>query len=99
MDLQEAQAKVMPYVRAASDQFQRIPGSAIIIRYITASYQNDPVRTMVEFVLFAFAVHYLLSPKYSTKHGYVQLSDEVWSLISSYIPRLLVVSISIAICR
>ena len=62
------------------DQFQKIPGSSIIIRYIRSSYQNDPVRSAVELFLFLFAVYYLLSPTYSTKKKtQIPLTDEVRS--------------------
>ena len=47
--------------------FHRVPGSAIILRYIRSSYQNDPVRSAVELFLFLFAIRYLLAPKYSVR--------------------------------
>jgi len=66
------------YVSEAIDQFQKIPGSSIIIRYIRSSYQNDPVRSAVELFLFLFAVYYLLSPTYTTKKNtQIPLTDEV----------------------
>jgi serine palmitoyltransferase len=58
--------------------FQKIPGSAIVLRYVRSSYQNDPVRSAVELFLFLFFIRYLLAPKYSTQNkGYVALSDDV----------------------
>lgn len=59
----------------AASQLSKIPGSGIILRYVRSSYQNDPVRTAIEAVLFLFAVWYVLSPSYSTKKE-VRLSDE-----------------------
>lgn len=47
--------------------FHHLPGSAIIVRYIRSSYQNDPVRSAVELFLFLFAIRYLLAPKYSVR--------------------------------
>ena len=77
MDSQDAQEYLINLVRAASEQFQKIPGSAIFLRYVKSSYQNDPVRSAVELFLVLFAIRYLLAPKYSTKPNYVKLSEEV----------------------
>lgn len=76
MDLHEIQNVTARFIADANTQFNRIPGSAIAVRYIKSSYQNDPVRSAVELFLFLFAVRYLLAPKYSTKKK-VQLTDEV----------------------
>lgn len=64
-----------------SAQAQRIPGSAIALRYVRSSYQNDPIRSAIELILFLFAVRYLLAPKYSAqKHkGFVDLNEDVRS--------------------
>ena len=77
MDVQEAQEYFMTFVNAVSSQFQKIPGSAIFVRYVRSSYQNDPIRSVLELFLVIFAVRYLLAPKYSTKPNYVKLSEEV----------------------
>lgn len=78
MDLQETQQRLADVIHEASIQFQKLPGSAILLRYIKSSYQNDPIRSAVELFLFLFAVRYLLAPTYSTKDKQkVTLSDEV----------------------
>ena len=77
MDVQEVQEYLMLFGNAVSSQFQKIPGSAIFIRYVRSSYQNDPVRSAVELFLVLFAIRYLLAPKYSTKPNYVKLSEDV----------------------
>lgn len=77
MDAQEVQEYFMTFANAVSSQFEKIPGSAILARYIKSSYQNDPIRSAVELFLVLFAVRYLLAPKYSTKPNYVKLSEEV----------------------
>lgn len=77
MDLQDAQANLSTFLERLSEQFQKVPGSAILIRYIKSSYQHDPVRSALELFLVLFAVRYLLAPKYSTKPNYVTLSEEV----------------------
>lgn len=78
MDLNEAQGAVLRLIHDASAQFQKMPGSAIILRYIKSSYQDDPVRSVIELFLFLFAVRYLLAPKYSTeKQKNIVLSESV----------------------
>ena len=78
MDLHDAQTWLADVLSQISSQFQKAPGSAIFLRYVKSSYQNDPVRSAVELFLFLFAVRYLLAPSYSTqKKSYVSLSDEV----------------------
>ena len=78
MDLQDITQTLVHFRDQAAAQFQRIPGSAIVIRYIKSSYQNDPFRSALELFLILFAIRYLLSPKYSTqKANYVKLTDEV----------------------
>ena len=91
MDLQETQRLLSEYVHELASLFHRIPGSAIVLRYIKSSYQNDPVRSAVELFLFLFAVRYLLASKYSTKPGVVQLSeDEIDDLVDEWTPEPLV---------
>ena len=78
MDIQDAHDRLLQGLNQLSVQFQKVPGSAILLRYVKSSYQNDPVRSAVELFLFLFFVRYLLAPKYSTqKQNYVRLSDEV----------------------
>lgn len=82
MDLQEAQHRLSDILHEVSILFQKLPGSAILLRYIRSSYQNDPVRSAVELFLFLFAVRYLLAPTYSTKRK-VKLTDDVSTLVLS----------------
>ncbi|DAA76573.1 TPA_exp: Uncharacterized protein A8136_7250 [Trichophyton benhamiae CBS 112371] len=91
MDLQETQRITLEYLHVLADQFRRVPGSAIVLRYIKSSYQNDPVRSAVELFLFLFAVRYLLAPKYSTKRDFVPLSEEeIDDLVDDWTPEPLV---------
>lgn len=64
-------------VSRSIDHLHRLPGSAIVVRYVKSSYQNDPIRSVVELLLFLFAVRYLLAPRYSTKEKALQLTNEV----------------------
>jgi hypothetical protein len=76
MDLQETQNTLVRLLNDANAQFHKMPGSAIILRYIKSSYQDDPVRSAIELFLFLFAVRYMLSPSYSTQKK-VKLTEEV----------------------
>ena len=78
MDLHDAQAFLTRHLNEVTTQFQKVPGSAMLIRYIQSSYQDDPVRSAIELVLVVFFIRYLLAPSYSThRQGYVALSEEV----------------------
>ncbi|KAJ9604048.1 serine palmitoyltransferase component [Cladophialophora chaetospira] len=91
MDPHDAQEYVTNIANTAAEQFQKLPGSAIFLRYVQSSYQNDPIRSAVELFLVLFAIRYLLAPKYSTKQNYVKLSEEeVDDLIDEWTPEPLV---------
>lgn len=77
MDSEGTHVYISSLLNSTSEQFHRIPGSAIFLRYVQSSYQNDPFRSVVELFLVLFAIRYLLAPKYSTRGGQVKLSDEV----------------------
>jgi serine palmitoyltransferase len=91
MDLQETQRVLSEHLHNLADLFHRVPGSAIFLRYVKSSYQDDPIRSAVELFLFLFAVRYLLAPKYSTKPGVVPLTeDEIDDLVDEWTPEPLV---------
>jgi hypothetical protein len=78
MEFQDAQQMVARYINEITSTFQKLPGSAMLIRYIQSSYQDDPVRSAIELVLVIFFVRYLLAPSYSTHNGnFVKLTEEV----------------------
>lgn len=80
MDLQDLQTRLNLFLDHAATTFQKVPGSAVLIRYVRSSYQNDPVRSAIELVLVIFFIRYLLSPSYSTsKVNYVKLTEDVRS--------------------
>lgn len=77
MDIRHAQKLVEESVTIVTGTFQKIPGSAMLVRYIQSSYQNDPVRSAIELILVLFFIRYLLSPSYSTHNGnFVTLTEE-----------------------
>ena len=92
MDIHDAQYWVKDALHELSLQFNRVPGSAIFLRYVKSSYQNDPVRSALELFLFLFAVRYLLAPTYSTqKKRHVALSEEeIDELVDEWQPEPLV---------
>lgn len=82
MELDALQAQVGELAQRASVYFHKVPGSAVLMRYIQSSYQNDPVRSAIELVLVLFFIRYLLSPSYSTdKTNYVKLREDVRQLL------------------
>ncbi|GAW24143.1 hypothetical protein ANO14919_137240 [Xylariales sp. No.14919] len=92
MDLNEAQAYVQASLHDLFKAFQRVPGSAVLIRYIQSSYQDDPIRSAIELVLVIFFVRYLLSPSYPThSSNYIKLrEDEIDELVKDWEPEPLV---------
>lgn len=93
MELESIQAQLSEVLQRLSSSFQKVPGSAVLIRYIQSSYQNDPVRSAIELVLVLFFIRYLLSPSYSTdKQNYVKLREDVCALQHGVFLTLLCVS-------
>ncbi|XP_044717612.1 1,3-beta-glucan synthase component domain-containing protein [Hirsutella rhossiliensis] len=92
MELEALHARLEDVLQQASSMFQKVPGSAVLVRYVQSSYQNDPVRSAIELVLVLFFIRYLLSPSYSThKQNYVKLrEDEIDELIDDWAPEPLV---------
>ena len=43
--------------------FYKIPGSAVVARYVKSSHQNDPGRTVLEVILIIFAIRTLLQSR------------------------------------
>ena len=77
MDLHELQHQFTIWRDEAAYAFQKVPGSAVLIRYVRSSYQNDPVRSALELVLVIFVMHYLFAPSYSTKKNEIKLTEAV----------------------
>src|SRR4051794_9212635 len=78
MEYQDAHKFVVQSINDITNTFQKVPGSAMLIRYIQSSYQDDPVRSAIELILVIFFIRYLLSPSYATHTGnFVKLSEEV----------------------
>ena len=66
--------------------FFRIPGSAVIARYVRSSHQNDPGRTVLELFLVIFAIWTLLQSRTradKTQKHFVKFSEKVNSTLST----------------
>ena len=78
MEFQDAQRFVLDSIHEINHTFQKVPGSAMLVRYIQSSYQNDPVRSAIELILVIFFIRYLLAPSYATHSGnFVTLTEDV----------------------
>lgn len=67
-------------INSASSAFNKLPGSAIILRYIASSYQDDPIRSLLELFLVVFAVRTVLQSRTrggSSGSNFVKLSQKV----------------------
>jgi hypothetical protein len=67
------------YADAAVSAFRRVPGSDMLARYVRSSYQNDPVRSVIEAALVLFCLVYVLRKRFSTERSRVVLSEDVRS--------------------
>jgi serine palmitoyltransferase len=69
-----------------------VPGSDMVTRYVRSSYQNDPVRSVIELSLFIFVIVYLLKRRFSTegKNKVVLTEDEIDELIREWQPEPIV---------
>lgn len=65
---------------SAQDGFMRVPGSAIVLRYVRSSYQNDPIRSLLELILVIFALRTILQSRTrgnSSSSNFVKLTEKV----------------------
>ncbi|TIA88726.1 hypothetical protein E3P81_03377 [Wallemia ichthyophaga] len=71
----------------------QLPGSSIFLRYVRSSYQNDPWRSLLELLLFLFALRVWLSKRTrgDSEKGFIRLSEgEIDELIDDWQPEPLV---------
>lgn len=71
---------------------EKLPGSAVVKRYIVSSHQNDPVRTIFELLFFLFAVRYFVASRYSTSNPHhVKFTEaDIDELVAEWEPEPLV---------
>eukprot|EP00842_Homolaphlyctis_polyrhiza_P000089 jgi/Hompol1/1080/HPOL_001376-RA len=75
----------------ASKVYASIPGSTIVYKYIAASYQNDPIRTLLDVCLVALLIWYIVKERYRPGVNDVKLTEkEVEEIIELWKPEPLV---------
>ncbi|KAF4613356.1 hypothetical protein D9613_010864 [Agrocybe pediades] len=74
----------------AQTTFDKLPGSAVILRYVKSSHQNDPGRTLLELILVIFAIRTLLQSRTRadrTGKHFIQFSEkEIDELVDEWTP-------------
>lgn len=82
----------METISKISEYLNEIPGSKYVVKYIENSYQNDPLRALIELFLFFFAICYVLKNTYSIdKRTEIVLTEkEMDELIDEWTPEPLV---------
>ncbi|KAI0827472.1 serine palmitoyltransferase [Trametes gibbosa] len=78
--------------------FYKLPGSAVVARYVRSSHQNDPGRTLLEVILVIFAIRTLLQSRtrgdQSGKH-FIQFDEkEIDDLVDEWSPEPLAQTLS-----
>lgn len=67
--------------------FYKVPGSAVIARYVKSSHRDDPGRTLLEVILIIFAIRTLLQSRTkaeaSGKH-FIEFSEKASTPLSAY---------------
>ncbi|KAG8710392.1 serine palmitoyltransferase component [Ceratobasidium sp. 395] len=80
----------MDYIAQAQRAFMSIPGSAAVVRYVKASHQNDPFRTVLELILVVFAIRTLLMNRTRSDRAgknFVKLAEkEIDELVDDWVP-------------
>ncbi|KAJ7229180.1 serine palmitoyltransferase [Mycena pura] len=70
--------------------FSKIPGSAVVVRYVKSSHQNDPGRTILELILAAFAIYTLLQSRTRAERNgkhFIQFTEnEIDELVDEWTP-------------
>lgn len=64
----------------AENAFHKVPGSAVVLRYVKSSHQNDPGRTLLELILVVFAIRTLLQSRTKgdrSGKNFIQFTDKV----------------------
>ncbi len=61
-----------------------VPGSRYIYKYIKASHQRDPYRTLLEFLLFLFMLWYFNRRKYKPGNRDIVLTKQVKNYLLTY---------------
>ncbi|KAL1721764.1 pyridoxal phosphate-dependent transferase [Schizophyllum commune] len=74
---------------AVEAAFYKLPGSAIVERYVRSSHQNDPGRTLLEIILFIFAIRTVFQrrTRSSSEKHFIEFSEkEIDELVDEWTP-------------
>ncbi|KAI8814308.1 pyridoxal phosphate-dependent transferase [Cladochytrium replicatum] len=75
----------------ASGIYNSVPGASIVYKYVKASHQNDPFRTLLEGLLLAFMIWYWVAKRYKPGTEKFKLTDkEIDELCDEWEPEPLV---------
>ncbi len=78
--------------------FRSLPGSSIVLRYVGSSYQNDPIRSLLELALLAFAIRTVLQSRTranASGSNFVKLREkEIEELVADFAPEPLCAPLS-----
>ncbi|EGO01287.1 hypothetical protein SERLA73DRAFT_179434 [Serpula lacrymans var. lacrymans S7.3] len=70
--------------------FYKVPGSAVLARYVRSSHQNDPGRTLLELILIVFAIRTLLQSRTRTDRSgknFIKFNEkEIDELVDEWTP-------------
>ena len=62
----------------ASHVYASVPGSKVVVKYISASYQNDPLRSALELALIIFMIWFIFMNKRRPDNtGYIEFTEKV----------------------
>jgi serine palmitoyltransferase len=80
----EAAAEVVSFmstaIAMAETAFYKLPGSAVVARYVKSSHRDDPGRTILEILLFLYVIRTWLQSRTRTERAgkhFIQFSDKV----------------------
>ncbi|KAB5587923.1 Serine C-palmitoyltransferase [Ceratobasidium theobromae] len=88
----------MEHLAAAKRALLSVPGSAAVVRYVRASHQDDPFRTLLEIILIIFAIRTLLMNRTRSDQSgknFVKLTEkEIDELVDEWTPEPLCTPLS-----
>ena len=64
-------------LNVALEASMRVPGAAVVRKYIHNSYRNDPWRLFLEVVLVIILLNYLFHRRFRPKDKSIKLSEKV----------------------
>lgn len=69
MDFHSVQDLAARFFHVIMTSFEKVPGSAILVRYVQSRYQTDPVPFIIEITLALFFIHYVNAKKKGSREA------------------------------